>query len=134
VVDTDEPGWTAWSEAEDGYVWDEDRITALLAAPDAPQVVSGAVSNQGLFYRSFDELVLLSAPVDVILERVAQRDTNDFGKTAAQRARIVRDLSEFEPLMRRSCTVEIDATQPLEIVVDQLAELILGPGTRDTRS
>ena len=30
VVDTDGPGWTEWSDAEDGYVWREDRIAELL--------------------------------------------------------------------------------------------------------
>jgi hypothetical protein len=38
-------------------------------------------------YPRFDEVVLLSAPADVILERVATRDTNDFGKTDAERDR-----------------------------------------------
>jgi hypothetical protein len=32
VIDTDEPGWTEWSEREDGVVWREDRIADLLTA------------------------------------------------------------------------------------------------------
>src|ERR1700744_4196802 len=31
VVDTDVGGWSEWSDAEDGYVWREDRMTQLLA-------------------------------------------------------------------------------------------------------
>lgn len=121
VVDTDEPGWSTWSEAEHGYVWHEDRITELLSKPPpGPQFISGAVSNQGRFYPHFDEIVLLSAPAEVLLYRIARRD---FGKTETQRASILRDLREVEPLMRRTCTVEIDATQPLRTVVDQLTRL-----------
>ena len=42
--------------------------------------VSGAVSNQGRFYAQFDAVVLLSAPEDVLLRRLHERTTNDFGK------------------------------------------------------
>jgi hypothetical protein len=38
-------------------------------------------------------------------------------------ALVLRDLAETEPHLRRTCTHEIDATQPLPDVVSQLAEL-----------
>ena len=124
VIDTDDPGWTEWSDHEGGYVWREDRIADLLARDDGPSLyVSGTVSNQGRFYPRFDAVVLLSAPPDVILTRIANRTTNPYGKTAEQRELIIHHLAEVEPLLRRSCTHEIDATQPLSAVVDQLAEL-----------
>jgi shikimate kinase len=81
------------------------------------------VSNQGRFYSRFDAVVLLSAPPDVLLARIGSRTTNPFGKTPEQRGTILRDLAEVEPLLRRTCTHEIDATQPLTSIVDQLAEL-----------
>ena len=31
VVDTDEPGWTEWSDEAGGYIWREDCIEELLA-------------------------------------------------------------------------------------------------------
>jgi predicted ATPase len=31
VVDTDEPGWTEWSDEDGGYIWREDRIAEVLA-------------------------------------------------------------------------------------------------------
>ena len=124
VVDTDEPGWTEWSEHEGGYVWCEDRIAELLARDDGPSLyVSGTVSNQGRFYSRFDAVVLLSAPPDVLLTRIGNRTTNPFGKTPEQRETILRDLAEVEPLLRRTCTHEIDATQRLTSIVDQLAEI-----------
>jgi len=55
VIDTDEPGWTEWSDHAGGYVWREDRIAELLAREDGPSLyVSGTVSNQGRFYPCFD--------------------------------------------------------------------------------
>jgi shikimate kinase len=128
TIDTDEDGWTEWSEAEGGYVWREARIAELLSADRGPSLyVSGTVSNQGRFYDRFDAVVLLSAPVDVLLSRIETRTTNPYGKTAAQREIVLRDLAEVEPLLRRTCTHEIDATQPLTDVVAQLAALACDP-------
>lgn len=128
VVDTDEPGWTEWSEREDGYVWREDRITQLLDRHDGPCLyVSGTVSNQGRFYPRFDAVVLLSAPADVLLRRIDTRTTNPYGKTPEQRELILQHLTEVEPLLRRTCTHEIDATQPLGDVVEQLVKLGTDP-------
>jgi dephospho-CoA kinase len=124
VVDTDEPGWTRWSERAGGYVWREDRIAALLARDDGPALyVSGTVSNQGRFYSCFDAVVLLSAPAEVLLSRIERRTTNPYGKTAEQRNLVLRHLEEVEPLLRQACTHEIDAAQPLATVVDELAAL-----------
>ena len=128
MVDTDEPGWTEWSEQEAGLVWREDRIAELLARErDVPLFVSGTVSNQGRFYGDFDAIVLLSAPADVLLGRIEGRTTNDYGKTAEERDLILEHLAEVEPLLRATCTHEIDAAQPLEAVVAQLVAIGAGP-------
>ena len=126
TVDTDEPGWTEWSTEEDGYVWREDRIAELLGRrrePDVTLYVSGTVSNQGRFYGSFDAVVLLSAPADVLLGRIDDRTTNEYGKTTDERALILEHLAEVEPLLRATCTHEIDASQPLDDVVAELVRI-----------
>ena len=124
VVDTDEPGWSEWSDKETGYVWREDRIAELLARErTVPLYVSGTVSNQGRFYPRFDAIVLLSAPADVLLGRIDSRTTNEYGKTADQRDLILTHLAEVEPLLRATCTHEIDATQPIDHVVDELVAI-----------
>jgi thymidylate kinase len=124
VVDTDEPGRTEWSDQEAALVWREDRIAELLALEgEVSLYVSGTVPNQGRFYRDFDSIVLLSAPADVLLGRIANRTTNDYGKTAEERDLILRHLAEVEPLLRATCTHEIDAAQPLGAVVAQLVAI-----------
>lgn len=121
VVETDEGGWTVWSDADDGYVWDEDRIAELLRRDEGPTLyVSGTVSNQGQFYPEFDAVVLLSAPADVLLDRLATRTTNDYGKSLEERDLVLHHLAEVEPLLRATCTHEVDASQPLDVVVDEL--------------
>jgi dephospho-CoA kinase len=122
TVDTDEPGWTTWSGDDDGHVWREDRVGELLARERVVTLfVSGTVSNQGRFYPQFDAVVLLSAPEEVLLERIAARTTNDYGKTPAELELVRRHIEEVEPLLRATCTHELDATQPLAAVVAQLA-------------
>ena len=114
VVDTDDPPWTEWSDAESGYVWREDLVAELLAGADSPTLyVSGTASNQGSFYGRFDAVVLLSAPAEVLLQRIATRTTNDYGKSAEERELILHHIAEVEPLLRATCTHEIDATQPI---------------------
>jgi adenylate kinase family enzyme len=124
TLETDVEPWSEWSDEAGGYVWDEERVNTLLRR-DFPTTlfVSGTVSNQGRFYDRFDEVVLLSAPAEVLLARIGSRTTNPFGKTAEERERILADLDEVEPLLRATCTLELDATQPVEAVVARLAAL-----------
>jgi dephospho-CoA kinase len=130
TVDTDEGGWSSWSESDGGYVWNEERISELLAAEtDAGLYVSGTVSNQGRFYPRFDAIVLLSAPPDVLLSRLARRTNNSYGKSREERELILRQVAEVEPRLRRACTHEIDATQPIDDVVAALIEIATAGGT-----
>ena len=122
VVETDEPGWKEWRDGE--MVWREREISDLLAGDDEPTLfVSGCVANQGRFYDRFDAVVLLSAPADVMLGRIATRTTNAFGKDPAERERILSDLAEIEPLLRRGASHELDATRPLHEIVGELIRI-----------
>jgi dephospho-CoA kinase len=128
VVDTDYGGYAEESPSPDDggseQLWREDRIDALLDQHEEGVLfLSGCVANQGSFYPRFDAVVLLSAPADVILERLATRTTNDFGKSDDERARILHDLATFEPLLRAGATAEIDARAPLADVVDALERI-----------
>jgi dephospho-CoA kinase len=122
TVDTDEPGWTVEDDGG-GHWWDEERIAELLAEQGSTLYVSGTVSNQGRFYDRFDAVALLSAPAAVLLERLAARTSNDYGKSLEERELILEHLREIEPLLRATCTHEIDATRPPAEVVERLVEI-----------
>jgi dephospho-CoA kinase len=126
TVDTDEPGWTV-EDAEGGRWWDEERMARLLDEEGPTLFVSGTVTNQGRFYDRFDAVVLLSAPADVLLDRIATRTTNDYGKSDAERELILGHLSDVTPLLRATCTHEIDASLPLAEVVERLVEVARRP-------
>jgi shikimate kinase len=136
VVDTDDQGWReyrAYAEPIDElhrgeWHWIERRMNALLnLEDDRPLFVGGGARNQWKFYDRFDAVVLLSASADVMLDRVARRTTNDYGKSALERAEILADLAEIEPLLRQSCTNELDASRPLHAVVADLLAIASRP-------
>ena len=71
-------------------------------------------------YDRFHAVVLLSAPVEVILDRLAHRTTNDYGKGSGERERILDDLRSVEPSLRATSTHEIDASRLLKEVLAAL--------------
>ena len=121
TVDTDYDDWVL----PDG-TWDEPRMDQLLV-DHRDIVVSGTVSNQGCFYDRFEHVVLFSAPVAVLLERVGTRTNNPYGGEPAQRAEIVRYAAAVEPLLRRGATLELDGRRPpaeLADIIERLAALV----------
>jgi dephospho-CoA kinase len=122
TLDTDYGGWVL----PDGR-WDAPRMAALLEREDTI-AVAGTVQNQGGFADRFDHVVLLSAPLNVLLQRVCARDTNPYGRTAADRAEIAQYLRTVEPLLRRTATLELDATAEPATLADTIEALLTGTG------
>lgn len=128
TVDTDLGEWIRVVDGEP--LWDEALIESLLSAERVgPLFVLGTVANQGRFYSGFHAVVLLSAPREVIFERLRTRTTNSFGKFATDRARISQDLDEVEPLLRAGATHELDTTKPVDELADRLIEIALADRT-----
>src|SRR5882724_8173987 len=88
VVDTDSERWSRWVTLPDGsrdWVWREAEMADLLDGHRGGALfVAGCKSNQGRFYPRFDHVVLLSAPLEVMLQRIAQRENNRYGKTSEE--------------------------------------------------
>ncbi|WP_394247734.1 AAA family ATPase [Arthrobacter pityocampae] len=120
-IDTDHDGWVL----PDG-TWDEARMLALLA-PERTVVVSGTVENQGRFYDRFAAVVLLSAPVEVLIDRVSVRTNNPYGNARAEQAVIRQQVLDVEPLLRRGATLELDGRRPVSELADDV-ERLLAPG------
>jgi broad-specificity NMP kinase len=127
VVDTDADEWSCWVTAPDGsrdWIWREDAIARLLDGhAEGALFVSGCKSNQGRFCDRFDHVALLTAPLDVLLTRIAARADNPYGKSPAEQELIREHIATVEPRLRATATVEIDASAPLEEVVRRLEEL-----------
>jgi shikimate kinase len=135
AVDTDSDEWCEWQEVsvegtppgtppERDWIWREERIQRLLADETADALfVSGCKSNQGKFYDQFDHVVLLSAPAEVMLDRIATRTTNPYGQGEEERSLILH-LKVVEPFLRATSDLEINtAATPLDDVVEALIAL-----------
>jgi RNase adaptor protein for sRNA GlmZ degradation len=139
TIETDEPGWCVpehgdWSTDDSEWIWDVECMSAVLDHyAGGPLFVSGCRSNQGTFYDRFDQIVLLSAPLDVMMERIAARTTNPFGKSARERSMIGEQKETIEPMLRRSATLELDTSLwQVTDVVDVLMKLTTSIGDDGT--
>jgi adenylate kinase family enzyme len=118
TVDTD---YGDYFEMVDGEsLWIEERIDELLSTEDPRGMlfVQGTTRNQVLFYPRFDHIVLLSAPAEMIVERLRTRSNNSYGQRQAEVTATLENLAEVEPLLRISATLEIVTTVPVEVVAD----------------
>jgi shikimate kinase len=124
ALDLDSEGLCEW-DADGNELWREDLVAQLLAT-DSPKALflAGCAANQVKFYRSFDHIVLLSAPAQVITKRLAGRTNNPYGKHPDELARILDEKQTVEPMLRRTATVEIDTSAPLSQVMDAILGVV----------
>jgi GTPase SAR1 family protein len=141
TVDTD---YGDYYETADGeQLWRRDRIEELLRTagtagatgtvgsaetvgnaetpgPEGRNVlfIQGTTRNQGSFYPWFNHIVLLSAPVEVLIQRLTTRTTNSYGKDPAELAETLEYVQTVEPLLRASATIEVVTTVPVPTVAD----------------
>jgi hypothetical protein len=74
--------------------------------------------------RDVEHVVLLSAPVDVLVERLQTRINNAYGNSSEQRDEITRNVDTVEPLLRRGATLELDGQRPIAELADIIEELV----------
>lgn len=127
AIDTDDDAWCEWvSSPEPDWIWREDVMARLLAEPRAaPLFLAGCKTNQGRFYDRLDHVVLLTAPLEVLLDRVARRTTNPYGRREEERAEIAHYVDTVEPLLRRRAT-DVWDTSALTVrdIADRLVNLV----------
>jgi dephospho-CoA kinase len=123
AIDADD-GWSETGPDGD-WLWREERIQRLLSTEDSEVLfLSGCATNQGKFYPQFDHIVLLSAPAEVIVERLATRASNPYGKDPEELAQVLHHLQTVEPLLRKGAGHEIDTRAPLDEVVESILQLV----------
>ena len=105
--------------------WREDAIQQLLATEDADVLfVAGCEENQGTFHPQFDHIVLLSAPLETMVERLQTRTNNPYVKTSLELSRFVEDVEIVEPLLREAADHEVRTTASLDVVVATILRLV----------
>ncbi|WP_246670005.1 ATP-binding protein [Arthrobacter zhaoguopingii] len=101
---------------------------AAYLASNSSVVISGTVENQGRFYNRFEAVVLLSAPVEVLIERVSTRTSNPYGNVETEQSVIRQQVLDVEPLLRQGATLELDGRRPLSELADAVERLMESAG------
>jgi hypothetical protein len=101
---------------------DGGEATAVVVHGRLAPVVESAVLP-------FDVRILLTAPEAVLVHRLGTRITNGYGATPQERAQVLADLAQVEPLLRRSADLVLrtDTATP-----DELADVITAHVRRST--
>jgi RNase adaptor protein for sRNA GlmZ degradation len=127
-IDMDDPSLSFQDDAGHQH-WRTDALLQLLEAhPERTTFVVGCAEEQAGLYDRFRAIVLLSAPLEVMVDRIRSRTSHAFGQDPAEMARILDDQRTVEPLLRRSCTHEIVTTLPVGRVVERVLEIAGGAG------
>ena len=114
-------------EATRDWVWREDRVRELLRDESAQTLfVSGTASNMRLFLPDFDAVVLLSAPAEVLAQRLGKRGHGEYGSRPAELQRVLELVRSVEPLLRRASTHELDTRASIDDVVRAITTIAGG--------
>jgi hypothetical protein len=104
------------------HIWDVEKVKALVANQDeAVTFFCGGSRNSSKFIDLFDTVFILEIDLDTLNRRIDERvalDPTDWGAKPEEREIIVR-LHQTKAAIPGS-GVTIDATRPLEHVVDEI--------------
>ncbi|HEX3778700.1 MAG TPA: hypothetical protein VHX38_03470 [Pseudonocardiaceae bacterium] len=104
------------------WEWDLARLDQLIAdAAEKTLFVCGSVNNVTEAWPRFDRVYLLAIDSSTMLARLddPSRD-HDFGRVGAERTLLLSWLAGFDSRMRALGAVPIDASRPLDQVVDAI--------------
>lgn len=127
VVDTDYGYVKVIKDEEvEERVWDEEKISKLLEQYNESHLfISGCYSNQGKFYDRFDCVVLMKAELNVMLDRINKRTSNNYGKSQKERAEVIDSYENVLPFLEKSSDIIIDTTHTeIDEVCRRLRELL----------
>lgn len=107
------------SAVHEHHIWDVDRVRALTADDREPVTFfCGGSRNFAKFIDLFDGVFVLDVDLETLHRRLDQRPPDEWGSQPSERALVVRLHTTREDVPGDG--VVIDATQPLEDVVDEI--------------
>ena len=110
----------AWL-ARHSWAWSPARLDELIqAAAPATLYVCGGAANELELADRFTQVFLLEIDEPTMLARIDARQDNDWGRIGDTREHLRRFLPGYQARLRASGAISIDATLPLEHVVDAI--------------
>jgi hypothetical protein len=90
--------------------WRERKVRDLFTAEQGSWFVAGTSTYQARLYPLLHHIVLLTVPSDVAMTRLANRDTNDYGKEPGELRRELHLRMTVEPMLRAGACLVIDTS------------------------
>lgn len=101
------------------WIWDAARLRALLAS-HKDVFLTGASDNQHEFYPLFTKIFILTLDATTLTQRLQNRRAGDYGMHPEELQEILRTFAGFTRRTIEDGALPIDATKPLETVVDEI--------------
>jgi gluconate kinase len=105
----------------DNFMWDQQKAVSELESPE-PEVlfVCGSSRNRDRFLPYFTKIFNLRIDDDTMRRRLRERTSNEFGKQPEE-VELMLTLNRSDEKLAGA--IDVDATQPLHQVVDELLRL-----------
>lgn len=105
------------------WVLSKERIGKLKQQADTddkPVFLCGVADGEDKVWHHFNKVIALVVDEQTIRRRIAAREDNQFGKTEAEMADTLKWLKGYEQNYRKFGAIIVDATKPLNEVVNEI--------------
>ncbi|MEG0255941.1 AAA family ATPase [Vagococcus sp.] len=125
VIDLDYDGWIFMDEENNELKIDTNRIVDYLLQNKAKDIfLAGTAINQREMYPYLDFVITLTAPLEVMHERVLTRNNKSFGKSSEEWQKIISDKNNFEPLIIKGSDFVVSTDSAPADVVKNIYKLV----------
>lgn len=109
------------TSSHEHHVWDIERVRRLVADRSRPVTFfCGGSRNYDAFLELFDQVLVLEVDRATLEERLDRRPADEWGSAPDERALVLRLHETGEDVPDG---IRIDATRPLDVVVDEVVQL-----------
>jgi len=114
-------GLPGWSIHHDNWMWDQQKAVSELESPE-PEVlfVCGSSRNRDHFLHYFTKIFNLRIDNDTMRHRLQERTADDW-ELGPEAIELMLELNQSDE--KPPGAIDVDATQPLNQVVDELLRL-----------
>ncbi len=107
-----------------GFMLDKEKVYALKARSKEHDVyLCGIPANDIDFFSLFDKIIFLKIDKETMIKRVIKRQNNSFGQSEDEMATMLKWFDKILERYQNADATIIDATRPIEKVVDNIIEL-----------
>ena len=113
--------------AKHRWVLSEERIAKVKKDADQRNRIvflAGVAEGEQEVWHFFDKVIALSVDEATVRNRIESRQDNRFGKNPEEMAEVLSWLENYDETYRGFGALVIDATKPLDRVVDEILEAV----------